>query len=147
MDLTLATVHCFRRCPSITPIRPFKALFHHLESRGPDAGQRICLSTSEGLEFLPIAEIIYCEAGGSYTTFHLKNNRRIVVSKHLKEYENMLTGYPFFRVHNSYLINLREVRRFVKSEGGYLVMSDETSIPISSCHREAFLIRMAELDE
>ncbi len=121
-------------------------LIHHLESRGPDAGQRICLSTSEGLEFLPIAEILYCEAGGSYTTFHLKDNRRIVVSKHLKEFENLLAGYPFFRVHNSYLINLREVRRFVKSEGGYLVMSDQSSLPISPRHREAFLVRMAELD-
>jgi len=121
-------------------------LIARLESRRPDIEQRICLATAEGLEFLPIAEIVYCAAGGSYTTFHLRDGRKVVVSRNLKEFEGLLEGYPFFRAHNSYLVNLREVRRFVRSEGGYLQMSDQSNLPISPRKREEFLERMTQLE-
>lgn len=121
-------------------------LVEKLESRRPDIGQRICLSTAEGLEFLPVVEIIYCAAGGSYTTFFLRDGRKIIVSRNLKEFENLLEGYPFFRSHNSYLVNLLEVRRFVRSDGGYLQMSDQTHLPFSPRKRDEFLERMAQLE-
>lgn len=123
-----------------------EVLIAKLESRRPDIGQRICLSTSDGLEFLPVAEIVYCAAGGSYTTFFLRDGRKIVVSRNLKEFENLLEGYPFFRAHNSYLVNLLEVRRFVRGEGGYLQMSDQSNLPVSPRKREEFLERMAQLE-
>ena len=68
--------------------------------------RKICLSTSEGVEFIPTKDILFCEANGSYTDFHLSDRRKLVVSKNLKEYENMLNDSNFMRVHNSFLINL-----------------------------------------
>ncbi|MBN3582331.1 response regulator transcription factor [Algoriphagus aestuarii] len=104
--------------------------------------RKICLSTSEGIEFIPTNHICYCEANGSYTDFHLKDNRKLVVSKNLKEYENLLSEMDFMRVHNSFLINLSEVKKFIKSEGGYIVMNNDKQVSISNSKREEFMKRM-----
>lgn len=110
---------------------------------------KICLATSDSMEFLQVKDILYCEANGSYTNFYIRamggQNREITVSKHLKEYENLLVDHPFMRVHNKYLINLKAVQKFVKSEGGYILMTDEKQIPISPNKRDVFFRSMAEL--
>lgn len=111
----------------------------------PVKERKICLSTQEGIEFVSVGDIIYCEANGSYTYFKLKGGKNILVSKHLKEFENLLLDYEFMRVHNSFLINLREVKRFVKSEGGYILMSNESQVSISIKKRELFMEKMASL--
>jgi two-component system LytT family response regulator len=80
--------------------------------------EKICLATTAGMEFIAIEEIVLCKADGSYTSFVLRNENTLMVSKHLKEYENLLGDYQFMRVHNSYVINLNEVKKYVKSDGG-----------------------------
>lgn len=104
--------------------------------------RKICLSTSEGVEFIPTREILFCEANGSYTDFHLTDRRKLVVSKNLKEYENMLQESNFMRVHNSFLINLGEVKKYVRAEGGYIVMNNDKQVSISPGKRDDFLKRM-----
>src|SRR3546814_329601 len=111
----------------------------------PGDDRKICLATQESMEFINIREILYCEASGSYTQFYLRNGSTLLVSKNLKEYENMLMEYQFLRVHNSFLINLREVKSLVKSEGGYILMNNNSQISISPKKREAFLGRMKAL--
>lgn len=115
-------------------------------NRNAAASHRICLATSEGLEFLQTDDILFCEANGSYTNFFLKNGNKIIVSKNLKEYELLLGEGHFMRVHNKYLINLHEVKRFVKSDGGYILMKNDAQISISPRRRDDFLYRMAELN-
>ncbi|HCS19310.1 MAG TPA: DNA-binding response regulator [Bacteroidetes bacterium] len=105
----------------------------------PNKINKITLSTSDGMVFLPVNEIIRCEAQGAYTQFNLKNGKKILVSKNLKEYELLLHDYKFLRVHNSHLINLTEVSRYVKADGGYAVMNDGTNIPISNTRKDEFL--------
>lgn len=102
----------------------------------------ITLSTQQGLVFIPIADIIRLEAMGSYTHFILRNGKKIMVSKHLKEYEQLLQGYSFFRIHQSHLINTCEVERFVKSDGGYVVLKDQTQLTVANNRKESFLIHM-----
>jgi len=119
-------------------------LLSHLKPSA-QAERRICLSTADGLEFITTSDILYCEANGSYTLFLLKNDRKIMVSKNLKEYESLFDETHFMRVHNRYLINLREVRRFVKTEGGYILMNNEAQIAISPKNRAAFLEKMAQI--
>ncbi|PZV83162.1 LytTR family two component transcriptional regulator [Algoriphagus aquaeductus] len=109
---------------------------------GSSEFKKICLSTAEGIEFIPTREILYCEANGSYTDFHLVDKRKLVVSKNLKEYENLLGDFNFMRVHNSFLINLGEVKKYVRSEGGYIVMNNEKQVAISGTKKEEFLRRM-----
>ncbi|WP_109851030.1 LytTR family DNA-binding domain-containing protein [Aquimarina sp. AU58] len=106
---------------------------------------KICLSTADSVEFINIKDIIYCKANGAYTSFILKNNTSLLVSKHLKEYENLLIEQQFMRTHNSFLINLKEVKKFVKSDGGYIMMNNNDIINISKNKKEKFLIAMSHL--
>jgi two-component system LytT family response regulator len=103
---------------------------------------KISLATLDGFEFVDISNIIYCEAGGSYTTFVLTDGKKLLVSKHLKEYENLLQDHHFMRVHNSYLINLKEVKKFVKSDGGYIIMNNNDIVSISRNKKEIFIETM-----
>ncbi|HEU5290709.1 MAG TPA: LytTR family DNA-binding domain-containing protein, partial [Cyclobacteriaceae bacterium] len=119
--------------------RKLEALMSNL---GATNKKKICLSTSEGMEFINVLDIVYCEANGAYTKFTLTNGTNILVSKNLKEYEIILSDQNFMRVHNSYLINLAEVKKFVKSEGGYILMKNNSQISISPKKRDEFLERM-----
>ncbi|MBK9223286.1 MAG: response regulator transcription factor [Saprospiraceae bacterium] len=99
----------------------------------------ISLSTLDGIEFVPIVNIIRLEANGPYTHFYLKNNQKLMISKNLKEYEMMLTDYGFFRIHNSHLINLKEVKKIIKTDGGSAVMSDDSHVSISPRKKDEFM--------
>lgn len=100
--------------------------------------QSITLSTSDGLEFIALKDIIRIEASGPYSHFFLKDKKKIIVSRNLKEYETLLTDHGFFRVHNSHIINIREVKRMIKTDGGYAVMSDDSNISISPKKKDEF---------
>jgi len=113
-----------------------------LSNIGAKSMKKICLATADRIEFVRVEEIILCEASGSYTNVYLKDKRKIMVSKHLKEYETLLGDEKFMRVHNSFLINLNEVKQFVKSEGGYILMNDNQQVSISPKKRDEFFARM-----
>lgn len=118
--------------------KQLETLLNNLKKQNP-AGDKICLSTSEGFEFINIEDIIYCKAEGSYTRFILKNELTFLVSKHLKEYENLLADHNFMRVHNSFLINLREVKKYIKADGGYILMNNGDAASISRNKKDGFL--------
>lgn len=104
----------------------------------------ITLATAEGLIFVPVNNIIRLEAMGSYTQFYLNNGKKIMVSKHLKEYEQLLSEADFCRIHQSHVINLNEVTQFVKTDGGYVILKDQTKLKVSSNRKELFLSKMQE---
>lgn len=116
-------------------------LLSNLKSPAPE-NHKISLSTAEGVEFIPTRDILFCEASGAYTQFILTDGRKLLVSKNLKEYENILQNLAFMRVHNSFLINLDEVKKYVRSEGGYIVMNNDKQVSISPSKKEEFLRRM-----
>lgn len=116
-------------------------LLSNLKSPAPE-NHKISLSTAEGVEFIPTRDILFCEASGAYTQFILTDGRKLLVSKNLKEYENILQNLAFMRVHNSFLINLEEVKKYVRSEGGYIVMNNDKQVSISPSKKEEFLRRM-----
>lgn len=95
------------------------------------AGQTIGLPTMQGFDFVEITDIIRAESTGNYTTFFLKNNKKIFVSRLLKEFEELLADLNFFRVHQSHLINLKYIKQYHKGERGELVMSDNSVVPVS----------------
>ncbi|MCR9265327.1 MAG: LytTR family DNA-binding domain-containing protein [Flavobacteriaceae bacterium] len=107
--------------------------------------EKICLATTAGMEFIAIEEIVLCKADGSYTSFVLRNENTLMVSKHLKEYENLLGDYQFMRVHNSYVINLNEVKKYVKSDGGYIIMSNDMHVSISPRKKDELIEAMKRL--
>ena len=104
--------------------------------------RKIAMPTMEGFQMIMIDSIISCEADSNYTTLHLKNNKKMVVCRNLKDIEEMLEDHSFTRVHRCYVVNLNEVEKFVKGEGGYLIMSDGSSIDVSRNKKELLLKRI-----
>jgi two-component system, LytTR family, response regulator len=100
---------------------------------------KIALASKESIEFVEPMEIICCEANSNYTNVHLSEGRKKVISKTLKEFEDMLAPYQFFRPHNSYLINLRRVKEFIRGDGGYMIMENKMEIPVSKNRREELM--------
>lgn len=103
---------------------------------------KIALPTMEGLQMVPVESILYCESDSNYTIFHLKNKQKIIVSRTLKEMEEMLEEYSFARVHSSYLVNLQEVNKYIKGEGGYLVLSDGSTVNVSASRKKPLLSKL-----
>ncbi len=93
--------------------------------------KRIILRTSNALHLISISDIIRAEADSNYTIFHLSGGKHIMVSRTIKEYEAMLTGSGLIRVHQSHLVNLNYIDKFIKHDGGYLQLRDGSSVPVS----------------
>ena len=108
---------------------------------------KIAMPTMEGLQMIPVESIISCESDSNYTKLILKNNKNIIVSKTLKEIEELLEEHSFVRVHRCFLANLNEVEKYVKGEGGYLVMSDGSSIDVSRTKKELLLKKLLPFRE
>ena len=100
-----------------------------------DKQKKIALSVADKIEFVEIGSIIRCESESNYTTFYLKSGEKLIVSKTLKEFDELLAPYHFLRVHQSHLINLDEIKSFIKSDGGYIRMKDGASVSISRQRR------------
>lgn len=103
---------------------------------------RIALPTMEGLQLIPLDSIISCASSSNYTILSLKENQKLIVSRTLKEIEEMLEDHTFLRVHHSYLVNLNEVRKYIKGEGGILIMSDGSSVDVSRSKKEQLLNKL-----
>jgi two-component system LytT family response regulator len=100
---------------------------------------KLSFATHEGIVFVKPEAIVRCESSSNYTMLFLSDKAKLVISKTLKEVEDLLHTYGFFRVHHSHLINLQQVNRYVKNEGGYIEMSDSAHVPVSRQRKELVL--------
>ncbi|WP_153800549.1 LytR/AlgR family response regulator transcription factor [Foetidibacter luteolus] len=135
----IATVKRFEEKRTVPTRQQFELLLQNMQHTGKTVPQRIALTSGDGLIFVPVADIIYCEAESNYTNVVLTGGKKILVSKVLKDIDEALSGPDFFRVHSSYLINLNRIKKFVRGDGGYLVMDDDTPINISRSRRQEFM--------
>ena len=94
-------------------------------------GTRFALRTSTGTHFISYTEVIYCEADGRYTRIHLRTNKCITVARHLKEFEEKLPKDIFFRIHNSYLVNLNFATGLDKSNKNHLIVNNNNKLSVS----------------
>ncbi|CAM1359695.1 DNA-binding response regulator [Tenacibaculum litopenaei] len=100
--------------------------------------RKITISTDGKLVFLEESEILFVESDGNYCTIHTTNTKKIVITKKLKEVNTLLPDDHFFRIHNSYIINLNKIKEFLKSEG-YVVLENGHKIPVSRQKKSDFL--------
>jgi two-component system, LytTR family, response regulator len=101
---------------------------------------KIAVPTSEGFELILADQLIRCEAHSNYTHLFLKNSARIIACRTLKEMEEQLHDFNYFlRVHHSYIVNLNEVTKYIRGEGGYLVMADGSTVNVSHSRKDALL--------
>src|ERR1017187_784779 len=117
----------------------FQMLMDHVYHRN-SGFTKIAVPTAEGFKLIPADEIIRCEANDNYTFLFLKNKKKIIACRTLKETEEQLETYSsFLRVHHSYLVNLNEVTKYIRGEGGYLVMTDGTTVNVSRSRKDALM--------
>ncbi len=107
--------------------------------QGTAALKRIALNTQEKIHITPIADIVRCESNVNYTMFYFTNGKKLLVTKTLKEFDAMLNDHQFVRVHQSHLINAAYLKEYVKIDGGYLVMSDGSEVPVSTRKRNVVM--------
>jgi two-component system LytT family response regulator len=109
----------------------YKNRFEHLE--------RIAFPTFEGHSFADVKTIVRFEADGSYTTMFLDNGQKHLISKPLKDYEQLLANDGFFRVHYSHLINLGHIKKYIRGNGGSIILSDNSMVDVAARRKDAFL--------
>jgi len=104
---------------------------------------KITVPTVIGLEFIKVDDIIRCRSDVNYTTIFTRDKKELVVAKTLKEFEGLLSGYNFFRIHNSHLVNLAYIKSYHKGKGGYIQLEDKTELEVSTRRKDEFLLKMA----
>lgn len=107
------------------------------------APKKLALHTLEKIHVVEINNILRCESSGNYTIFYFSDRPKLLVTKTLKEYDKLLSEFSFLRVHQSHLINSNQIKEFVKSDGGYIVMHDGVKIPVS-VRKRAAVVKMLE---
>jgi two-component system, LytTR family, response regulator len=112
---------------------------HHKET----GFTKIAVPTLEGYELIPADHLVHCEADDNYTHLYLKNKKRITACRTLKEMEEQLHDFSFFiRVHHSLIVNLNEVTKYIRGEGGYIIMNDGSTINVSRSRKELLLKKL-----
>lgn len=114
-------------------------LQHNVQAEKKGRLGKIALASKESIEFVEAGEILYCEANSNYTNVYMTDGKRKVISRTLRDFEELLSAHGFFRPHLSYLVNLQRIREFVRGDGGFLVMENKVKIPVSKSKREALL--------
>lgn len=100
---------------------------------------KIAITTAEGIEFIPIKNILHIESNSNYSKIYLMDTKPLIVTKLLKDFEDILLPYHFYRIHNSHLINLNYIQKYLKADGGQVLMQDGTVIDIARRKKDEFL--------
>lgn len=116
----------------------YQSVLHNIQLK-TDKIKKLAVPSLDGIDLFDTDDIIYCKADGSYTTVYLQNKQSKIVSRNLKDFENLLEEFGFCRVHHASLINLKHVQRYVKGEGGYVILSEGHHVDISRRKKEEFL--------
>lgn len=112
-----------------------EALYENLDMISNNS-KKLVLKTTGSVHIVSLKDIVRCESEKNYTHFYTTDHEKITVAKTLKEYNGLLNDYHFYRVHQSHLINLEHVKRYEKQDGGFLVMDDDSSVPVSFRKKE-----------
>jgi two-component system LytT family response regulator len=125
--------------------QPENRYFEFLASRKLEFTGRIGLPIKEGVVFMPVSDIVWIESDGNYCTFHTMDSKKYVVSKNIGEYEELLPCHEFFRAHKSHLINVKKVKKYIRTDGYYVEMEDGAMVEIARRKKDEFLNIMKDL--
>ncbi len=120
----------------------YEMLLNEIKNRN-GGFNKIAIPTIEGFELIRIDQIMHCEADDNYTYIYLKNKTNIIACRTLKEIQEQLENFSsFLRVHHSYLVNMNEVAKYVKGDGGYLIMNDGYKVNVSRSHKDLLMRKL-----
>ena len=137
-DLISAVSRLKEHLSKSTNTRKMDVLLNNLNSLHQQSN-KIAIPTLEGVYFFQISDIICLESDGSYTKMYFSNRAALLVTRSLKDFEEMLVGYRFFRVHHSYMINLEHIKQYLKGDGGSVILNNDMQIDVSRRRKEEFL--------
>lgn len=107
--------------------------------------ERLALHTQDKIHIVNINDIIRCESTVNYTEFYFSNGKKLLVTRTLKDFEDLLSDQGFYRVHQSHLVNTKFIKEFIKTDGGYLLMNDGSNVPVSTRKRPDVIKMLEEL--
>ena len=136
-DLDSAMQKAFQKSEKDQLSGKVSVLLSHLVA--DQRSRKISIPTAGGYIFLKVSEIIRCQSDVNYTHIFAVSGKKYTVSKTLKHFEDILSGCNFFRVHNSHLINLDYIKKYTKGKGGFVTLSDNTMLEVSTRRKEEFL--------
>ena len=116
-----------------------RLLMQQIHGHEKQTVQKIALTTSDGMLFVSTSDIIFCESDSNYTWVNLTDGRKILISKPMREIDETLSGPDFYRIHNSFLINLNHIKKYVRGEGGYVIMANDSHVSISRTKKQEFV--------
>jgi two-component system LytT family response regulator len=143
-DLVTAVGKALNALESASLARRLEVMLDHLDPMSK-MNRKLVLRTSTSMHIVGFSEIIRCQSEKNYTQFHLVSGETVVVGKTLKEYEELLSPFGFVRVHQSHLLNPEHIRRYEKHEGGVILMSDQSQVPVSFRKKEDFMRLIGQL--
>lgn len=109
--------------------------------------RKITLREQNAIHILKTSEIIYCFSEGNYTSVHTtSSSKKIVISKNMKYFEDLLNAFDFIRIHNSYLVNSKKIEKYDKGDGGFITLSGGVKIPVSQRKKENLIAMLKKLD-
>ncbi len=130
IDFTNSVIEVIKEIKQDNEHIKIKTFLNNIENSS-EKSRKIVLKTTENIYIVNIKDIIRCESENNYTIFFLNDNRKILISKTLKEYSELLERYNFIRIHRSHLINLNYIERFEKKDSGLVYMKDKSKVPVS----------------
>ena len=121
------------------PQKQISFLIQQLKDLETNSVKKIALPTFDGLEFINLDDIIYCQSDGAYSYVHFVDGTKLYISKTLRYLEAALCDFHFFRVHNSYIVNLHYVKKYSKTDGGFIIMTNGAKVKVSRSKKEQLL--------
>jgi len=137
-DLAVAIDKCKERLQSKKPGKQFENLFNNLINKNP-LDKTLALAASDGISFVKMCDILRVEANGRYAKFFLLNKETMLISKTLGDFEEILSANQFFRIHDSSIINLNHVKKYIRGDGGTVILSDNTELDVARRRKEDFI--------
>ena len=135
----IAAVHKVQSQKQLPVAEQFQILLNKVSNK-EEVFPKIPIPTTNGYELIPVENVLSCEAQDNYTCFNLKNKKKIVACRSLKDVEEQLLDFPYFvRVHHSFVVNMKEVSKYVRGEGGYVIMSDDSAVNVSRTRKDELL--------
>ena len=131
-----------KKATAALPSAQLGALVDNLRDRGD---KKLVISSTEGMHIVRITEILRCESTSNYTQFFMRGGKKLLASRTLKDYESILSPYDFERVHKSHLVNMDVVKRYVPSDGGYLILEDDSNVPVANRKKDVVMARLKAL--
>jgi two-component system, LytTR family, response regulator len=143
--LATAVSNAAKRIQQKSNSQHIETFLHNMKQQTGQQPMQLCIPSIKGFQVVELSDIIYCEAENTYTNIHFKDGKRILASRTLMDYELLLTDSFFYRIHKSYLVNMKHIKEYQKGEGGFVVTSNNKELEVSRRKKEGFVAKMKEV--